>query len=306
MKRDDDAAAARAGQQAQASMPRRQVVVQCSSLQLPQLVDVDRQPAAVDRDDQAEADARPRRRRRPSRSARRSGRPGCRACARRRPARGLPASSISSRQSQIAGGWIGARTAPAPIGEDQRPEHPVPLHAHRPGGPSTSIIVPASLAADLVAPAAPHQVADGDLAGSSRPVRRRASTTAPTAATSSRIEATSNASRKSVRTAADLLGVPKPSQPVPSVEPLRPEPRTAIAELDEQRAGEQRARPRRPASRRPRSGSLAAAHVGDDEHVQHHHRARVDDHLRGGHELRPQQQEQRGQRQQVQTSASTA
>ena len=42
-----------------------------------------------------------------------------------------------------------------------------------------------------------------------------------------------------------------------------------------------------------------AADVGDDEHVEHHHRAGVDDDLRGGDELRAQQQEQRRQREQV-------
>ena len=44
---------------------------------------------------------------------------------------------------------------------------------------------------------------------------------------------------------------------------------------------------------------LAGADVGDDEDVEHHDRARVDDDLRGGHELGAQQQEQRGQREQV-------
>jgi hypothetical protein len=43
----------------------------------------------------------------------------------------------------------------------------------------------------------------------------------------------------------------------------------------------------------------AAADVGDDEDVEDHHRAGVDDHLGGGDEGRGQQQEERGQREQV-------
>ena len=65
---------------------------------------------------------------------------------------------------------------------------------------------------------------------------------------------------------------------------------------------------RRRTARSPSAGSaeparpqrvVAAADVGDDEQVQHHDRADVDDHLRRGEELRAQQQEQRGERQQV-------
>ena len=44
---------------------------------------------------------------------------------------------------------------------------------------------------------------------------------------------------------------------------------------------------------------VGAADVGDDEHVEHHHRAGVDDDLGGGDELGAQQQEQGGQRDQV-------
>ena len=82
---------------------------------------------------------------------------------------------------------------------------------------------------------------------------------------------------------------------------FRPEPRTAMRELDEQR------QPRRAtaidaAGRGRPAGAAApvrAADVGDDEHVEHHHGAGVDDDLRGGDELRAQQQEQRRQREQV-------
>jgi hypothetical protein len=44
---------------------------------------------------------------------------------------------------------------------------------------------------------------------------------------------------------------------------------------------------------------LAAPDVRDHEHVQDHHRARVDDHLRGRDELGAEQEEQRGQRHKV-------
>jgi len=53
-------------------------------------------------------------------------------------------------------------------------------------------------------------------------------------------------------------------------------------------------RPRRTVQR-----LVLAADIGDDEHVQHHHRSGVHDHLGGGHELGAQQQEQRRQRDQV-------
>ena len=138
--------------------------------------------------------------------------------------------------------------------------------------------------------------------GSSRPVRRRASTTAPTAATSSSIEATSNASRKSVSSSCPICsGVPKPSnQPVA----LAREDAQAGAEdrdrqLDEQRAREQRARPAQARRAGAADRVRAAADVGDDEQVQHHDRADVDDHLGGRQELRAQQQEERGEREQV-------
>ncbi len=43
----------------------------------------------------------------------------------------------------------------------------------------------------------------------------------------------------------------------------------------------------------------AVADVGDDEDVEHHHRAGVHDDLHGGDEFRAQQQKQHGQRDQV-------
>ncbi len=76
-------------------------------------------------------------------------------------------------------------------------------------------------------------------------------------------------------------------------------------QLDEHRSAEQRARE---AQRAARGGAAAqalaeraggVADVGDDEHVQHHHGAGVDDDLRGGDEFGAQQQEQHGEREQV-------
>ena len=77
-------------------------------------------------------------------------------------------------------------------------------------------------------------------------------------------------------------------------------------QLDQQRAADD-APPRRrpePIGRRRPAQALAerlalAADVGDDEHVEHHHRAGVDDDLRGRDELGAQQQEQHRERDQV-------
>ena len=69
-------------------------------------------------------------------------------------------------------------------------------------------------------------------------------------------------------------------------------------ELDEERRAHQR-------SEEPLAGDrvelrfLAPAYVGDDEYVEDHHGAGVDDHLRSCHERRAQQQEQDRQREEV-------
>ena len=137
----------------------------------------------------------------------------------------------------------------------------------------------------------------------SRPPRRRARITAPTAAISSSSEASSNASRNLVRNSAPTSAAcrsplvrrrrrcPAPTAPVPS---------DRDRQLDEQRAARTRS-DTAAAWRRARRGQRLgpAAHIGDDEHVEDHDRARVDDDLRGGDELGAQQQEQRRQRQQV-------
>ena len=72
-----------------------------------------------------------------------------------------------------------------------------------------------------------------------------------------------------------------------------------MRDLHQQRAREQqRDRPHaRPVARAQRP--VLPADVGDDEDVEDHDRARVDDHLGGGDELGAQQQEQRRQPEQV-------
>ena len=110
---------------------------------------------------------------------------------------------------------------------------------------------------------------------------------------SSRNEATSNGSRNFVSSSSPICagraeaGAARSAPSVSSA--FRPEPSIAIAQLDEQREREER--PRAHAAGRGRaarrSGSVRAADVGDDEDVEHHHRAGVDDDLRGGDELAP-------------------
>ena len=168
------------------------------------------------------------------------------------------------------------------------------------GGPAASWSEPRSASPTVPDASARSRSATDSSRGSSSPERRRARMTAPTAATSSSSEAISNASRNLVRNSS------------PDLRPARRSPRTSRALLAEhaQAGAEHRDRrsrrtarprtaarsPRMPGPVRPASGRLLPADVGDHEHVQHHHRAGVDDHLRGGDELRPQQQEERGQR----------
>ena len=101
-------------------------------------------------------------------------------------------------------------------------------------------------------------------------------------------------------------GVPKPGDvraPLRVEMPLQRRAEHRDAQLDRDAPARTAGRAR--ASAPPLGRLLAAADVGDDEHVQDHHRARVDDHLRGGDELGAQQQEQRRERDQVDASAST-
>ena len=83
-----------------------------------------------------------------------------------------------------------------------------------------------------------------------------------------------------------------------AVERRQPGAQDRDRELDEERRGEQRGQESLAGDRLP-DRLLDRAHVGGHEHVQDHHRPRVDDHLGGGDELRVQQQEEPGERHQV-------
>ena len=134
------------------------------------------------------------------------------------------------------------------------------------------------------------------------PPRRRASTTAPTAAISSRNDATSNGSRKRVSSSSPICaGEPKPAveRGAVGVDRLQARAERRDAQLDEQRRAEQRGDEPQAASGARAERLVLAADVGDDEDVEHHHGARVDDDLGRRDELRAQQQEQRRERQQV-------
>ena len=138
---------------------------------------------------------------------------------------------------------------------------------------------------------------------SSSPQRRACAprTTPPTAAISSTTEVISKASRWSVRNRRPIsAGLPKLPQMRRRVRELaaRLEPdRDEHLDEDRRRRGDRRdavhARPAGPG----RVG--AAAEVGDHEQEHDHHRARVDEHLRGGDELGREQQVEHGQRGEV-------
>ena len=135
------------------------------------------------------------------------------------------------------------------------------------------------------------------------PPRRRASITAPTAAISSRNDAISNGSRNFVSSSWPICAGRAEGRVVVralGVDRLQARAEDRDDQLDEQRRAEQRPREAAARGRRRPATSVRAADVGDDEDVEHHHRAGVDHDLGGGDELRAQQQEQRGQAQQVQ------
>ena len=283
------------------------VGLEAHPLQLPQLVDVDRQAPAVDGDDQAEADGdlaggddhhderedlavlvAVRAREGDEREVRR-----------------VEHQLEAEQDHERVAAHEHAAGADA---EDQRREDEVPLDAHRCGAPSGlehRAALGVGLACPVHLPVARNRSATrAARAASSRPARRRASTTAPTAATSSRNDATSKASRNvGQQQLADLRRRAEAGEPAarpPRRARVSPVPSMAIDELDEQRDREQRARPSAGRGRAGRPDRVVrAADVGDDEDVEHHHRADVDDHLRRGDELRAQQQEQRRERQQV-------
>ena len=136
----------------------------------------------------------------------------------------------------------------------------------------------------------------------STPPRRRASTTAPTAATSSRNEAISNGARNFVSSSVPIAaGVPKPGRygaPLVAIA-LQAGSEHGDEQLDGERAAAGERGERRDPARVLAERLRLLADVLDDEHVQHHHGAGVDDDLREGDELGAQQQEQRRQRDQV-------
>ena len=172
------------------------------------------------------------------------------------------------------------------------------------GGPPASSSVPRSAVAEraLSRRARRMQVGDGDLARVLQALRRRARTTAPTAAISSSSEATSNASRKSVSSSLPICAgraEARRSTRRPRRGRLSPcrGTRCRARRTARRRTAIAAQRERRPRRRRHRL--VRAADVGDDEHVEDHHRAGVDDHLGGGDELRAQQQEQRRERDEV-------
>ena len=215
----------------------------------------------------------------------------------------LAALSISSRQSRITSGL---RRDEHAAGADRRrsaretTRYQLDAHRHSAGaagrrpraesgsaGPrrpaDASAIVPMPAAADVHRP---RRVG----VGSPRPPRRRARMTAPTAAISSRNEATSKAQQElRQQQLADLRRAcrsPRRTAGALGVERLQAGAEHRDQQLDEQRA----ARTASPATRRPRPTGgrerlARAADVGDDEDVEHHHRAGVDDDLRGGDEL---------------------
>src|SRR3954468_14510843 len=212
-----------------------------SALELPQLVDVDRQAAAVDRDDEAEPDAHlaggddhdddredlpvdvaPHARERDERDV-------------RRVQHELEAQQHDER--------VAAREhATGADAEHERRDDEVPVQVHRTGspvpagGPSSRCsgvpVRPSTASAIVPTPGGRRNaIALTRVSSSWMPPRRRARTTAPTAAMSSRYDATSNATRNFVRSAwPSCCGPPKPNETCGPSVPIasRPEPRTAM------------------------------------------------------------------------------
>ncbi len=125
-------------------------------------------------------------------------------------------------------------------------------------------------------------------------------TTPPSAATSSTIEVISKASRWSVRNALPIAaGLPNDSGDLRVREAsarLQPE---RDDDLDQQRSGRRDRADRLPARPSRPGGVRAPSQVRDHEQEHDHHRARVDQHLRGGDELGREQQVEDGERAEV-------
>ncbi len=149
----------------------------------------------------------------------------------------------------------------------------------------------------------------GDVRPEHRPSLRRGSAcewlpriTPPTAATSSTTEVISNASRWSVRNSCPI----SPGLPNESVDLRRArEPPVRLVgdhdhDLDEERTGGDDRRPELCRSCPLCPGRVRLpAEVGDHEQEHDHHRARVDEHLRGGDELGREQQVEHRERAEV-------
>src|SRR4051794_6333182 len=168
-----------------------------STLELPQLIDVDRQPPPVQRDDQAEADGdlaggHDHHDQREDLAV------AVAVHARERDQR-----EVGRVEHELQAEEDHERVAPdehaaGPDREDQGRHDEVPVEAHRFASPPASIIVPAG--ASIRVPASPRMTSETEISrGSSRPLRRRARITAPTAAMSSSSDAISNTTRNFVR-----------------------------------------------------------------------------------------------------------
>ena len=245
-----------------------------SSAQLRQLVDVDRQPAAVDRDDQAEADHDLTR----GHDHHDQGEDLAVAVAGMRAkaiSARLPAFSISSRQSRITSGLRRVSTPAAPMQKMTAERTTYQVMSIRASSPGS---------------------APRGRAGAC------ASTTAPTAATSSRNEAASNGTRNFVQQQlADLGRRAEAGLDVraPMSSASRPEPTTAIVISTKQRTRQREPNCPERARLAGRCCDWSSRPRRRHEHVEHHHRARVDHDLGSGEELRLEQQEQHRQRDQV-------
>ena len=238
-----------------------------SSAQLRERVDVERRSSGGGSRRRGRARRRPRTRRQPSRRARRSGPRRCPRGARTRSARGSPPFSMISSESSTISGLRRTSTPNAPM---PKRNAEMPRYQTMPGPSSIS---------------SPR-----------RRVSRRCvcapRMTPPTAATSSTIDVISNASRWSVRNSRPIQpGEPNVAFTVglvasrpPALSPMHDD------DLDEDRAGREHRGERLPARpARPRC-LVSRPDVRDHEQEHHHHRARVDEHLRGGDELRGEQQ----------------
>src|SRR3954470_23098178 len=201
-----------------------------SSLQLPQLIDVDRQPPPVQRDNETEADRHltggdDHDDQREDLAAHVA------AVARERDEREIGRAEHQLQAEQDHERVAAGEHAGHADAEDHGRDDQVPGDAHRGCGPPASSIVSPGASPGVRSPRVNRSVTEISL-GCASPARRRARMTAPTAAISSRIEASSNATRYVVRnrrpTSAGSpngvwYGAPSP------VSPARPVPISAIA-----------------------------------------------------------------------------